>query len=142
MRQRDLLALLGSAAASWLPARAQQPTPVIGFLGISPPSKFAPLMAAFRQGLSETGYVDGQNLAIEHHWVESHYDRLAALAADFVQRKLDLIATPDVQNGARVAIQRPETACHPLTTRGAVLYNGLRVVADRVGRRLTGIGGA
>ena len=67
MRRRDLLALLGSAAASSLPARAQQPMPVIGFLWIWPPDKHAPLLVAFRQGLSETGYVDGQNLAIEHH---------------------------------------------------------------------------
>ena len=94
MRRRDLLALLGGAAVAWpFSARAQQPTPVIGYPGISPPTRSAPYMAAFRQGLSETGYVDGQNLTIEHHWVESHYDRFPVLAADFVQRKLDLIAT-------------------------------------------------
>ena len=91
MRRREFLALLGGVAA-WSPAvRAQPPKPVIGFLGISPPSVMAPYMAAFRQGLSETGYVDGQNVAIEHHW-----DRLPAVAADFVQRKLDLISTGNI----------------------------------------------
>ncbi len=97
MRRRKFLALLGGAAAiAPLAARAQQPMPVIGILGVSPPSAFAPLMAAFRQGLSETGYVDGQNLTIEHHWVGSRYDLFPALAADLVRRKLDLIATGTV----------------------------------------------
>jgi putative ABC transport system substrate-binding protein len=68
MRRRDFLALLGSAAATSLPARAQQAMPVIGYLGVLPPSALALHMTAFRQGLSETGYIDGQNVTIEHHW--------------------------------------------------------------------------
>jgi putative ABC transport system substrate-binding protein len=85
MRRRKFLALLGGASAiAPLAARAQQPMLVIGILGVSPPSAFAPFRAAFRQGLSETGYVDGQNLAMEHHWVGSRYDLFPALAADFV----------------------------------------------------------
>jgi putative tryptophan/tyrosine transport system substrate-binding protein len=74
----------GGATVMWpLVARAQQPiVPVIGFLGSTPPGPYVPFVAAFRQGLSEGGYVDGQNVAIEYSWAEDHYDRLPALAAD------------------------------------------------------------
>ena len=67
--------------------------PVIGVLGGTSPGPFAPFVAAFRQGLSETGYVEGQNVAIEYRWAEGHYDRLPALAADLVGRKVDVIAS-------------------------------------------------
>ncbi len=65
--------------------------PVIGWLGITPPGPANPFVAAFYQGLSQTGYVEGQNVAIEYRWAESHYERLPALAADLVGRKVDLI---------------------------------------------------
>src|SRR5438046_916282 len=98
MRRRELLLLLGGAITAWpFAGRAQQKAmPVIGFLGSASPGSFAPLLAAFRQGLSETGYVEGQNLAIEYRWAEGHYDRLPALAADLVAHKVDLIATGNV----------------------------------------------
>jgi putative ABC transport system substrate-binding protein len=69
----------------------QKAMPVIGFLNSTSPGPFAPFVAAFHQGLSETGYVEGQNVAIEYRWAESHYDRLPGLAADLVARRVDLI---------------------------------------------------
>jgi hypothetical protein len=94
MRRRDLVLLLGGVAAIPRALRAQQKAmPVIGFLSSASPGLSAPLVAALREGLSETGYVEGQNLAIEYRWAEFRYDRLPALAADFVARKVEVIAT-------------------------------------------------
>ncbi len=88
------MTVLAGAAAYALAARAQQKaTPVIGFLSGGAPPMADPFMAAFHEGLSETGYVEGQNVAIEYRWAEGDYDRLPALAADLVSRKVDLIVT-------------------------------------------------
>src|SRR5216683_618754 len=93
MKRRELMLLLAGAMTATRALRAQQKAmPVIGFLNIGSPGPNAPFVAAFHQGLSETGYVAGQNLAIEYRWAEGQYDRLPALATDLVGRKVDLIA--------------------------------------------------
>ena len=93
MKRRELMLLMLGATLAPRALRAQQTaTPVIGYLNGTSPEANAPLLAAFRQGLSDTGWADGQNVAIEYRWAEFHYDRLPALAADLVGRKVDVIA--------------------------------------------------
>jgi putative tryptophan/tyrosine transport system substrate-binding protein len=95
MRRREFIAGLGGTAIAWpLAARAQQPAlPVIGFVGIG--SAAADRVDAFRKGLSETGYVELQNVTVDYHWLEGQYDRLPALMADLVRRRVAVIVTPN-----------------------------------------------
>jgi putative ABC transport system substrate-binding protein len=96
VKRREFITLIGGAAATcaWsLAARAQQVMPVVGFLGSTSPGPYTALVAAFQQGLKETGYVEGQNVAIEFRWADGQLDRLLALAAELVGRKVDVIVT-------------------------------------------------
>jgi putative ABC transport system substrate-binding protein len=104
MRRRELIFLLGGSMTAARGLRAKQKAmPVIGYLGGASPGPFAPFVDAFRQGLSETGYVEGQNLTIEYRWAEGRYDRLPALAADLANRNVDLITTSGGPLPARAA---------------------------------------
>ena len=102
--RREFITLLGGAVAWPLAARAQQPTmPVVGFINGGSADASARFVTAFRQGLNQAGFVEGQNLGVEYHWLEGKYDQLPALMADMVRRRMALIATPASGPAARAA---------------------------------------
>src|SRR5882757_397535 len=143
MRRREFSTLLcGAATAStvWpLPLGAQQKaTPVIGWLGISTPGPSAPSLAAFRHGLNEIGYVEGQNVAIEYRWAEGRYDRLPALAADLVDRRVDALVASSGDPAAYAAKNATSTIPIVFTSGDAVGYGFVASLA-RPGGNLTGL---
>ena len=135
MRRRELMLLLGGAITTARMLHAQQKAmPVIGYLNTS--SSGPPLVAAFKQGLSETGYVEGHNVAIEYYSADGHYDRLPALAADLVARKVDVIVT----FGPGVAAAKSATSTIPIVfTNSDPVGQGLVASLARPGGNLTGV---
>ena len=139
MTRRELLLLLCGAITSARAAPAQQKAmKVIGYLNGTSPDANAALLAAFRQGLSETGYVEGQNLVFEYRWAEFHYDRLPALAADLVGRKVDVLAACGGAGEAFVARSATSTIPIVVTTGADPVATGLVASLARPGGNLTG----
>lgn len=142
MRRRDLLNLLGSVAATWtVAANAQQPSkkPVIGLLGSESPDLWIDRLNAFRQGLGETGYTEGQNVTIEYRWAEGRNDRLPALATDLVKQEVSVIVTLGSTPSAIAAKQA--TSAIPIVVRlgSDPVEVGLVASLNRSGGNLTGV---
>ena len=138
MKRRDFVLLLAGAMTAARALRAQQKAmPVIGWLCSGSPDPLAPLVVAFGQGRSENGYVEAQNLAVEYRWAEGRYDRLPALVADLVARKVDLIAADGIP--AALAAKNATSTIPVVFAVGDPIGLGLVASLARPGGNLTGV---
>jgi putative ABC transport system substrate-binding protein len=140
MRRRDFITLLGGAAATWpLAGRGQQAMPVVGYLDTKAATPSSYQVAAFRQGLNETGFIEGRNATVEYRWGESQSGRLPALAADLVRRKVAVIAATGGEGAVRAAMAATSTIPIVFQSGGDPVEDGLVPSLARPAGNITGV---